>query len=392
MMAEEGPAFFIVPNNNNNNKGAPTTTTHSSHGFLLHHHIASAYEAAAMGGASKGAPLRLSRAQQAKSSMTSLLLLMISLFACFYTAGRLWQDAEMRYLLVGNSEKRFHQDGGSLSVDETLKLLDCKDQQKRLTDAELELAAAKSKGYVSKYGVSSNGTATGHRLHAVVGVMTNFGSRSRREAIRKNLLPSGTTLQELEDNKGIVIRFVIGRSANGGDMSDKQIDRENSDTNDFLILGDHVESDDNLTHKTKLYFSTAVESWDADFYLKVDDNILVNIDKLGVMLASHWDKPRVYIGCMKSGEVISDPNAQWYEPEWWRFGEQKSEYHRHAAGQMYALSRALAQYISINSASLHDYQNEDVSVGAWMLGLEAELVDDRKLCCGASTGGICTTQ
>jgi hypothetical protein len=68
-----------------------------------------------------------------------------------------------------------------------------------------------------------------------------------------------------------------------------------------------VESDDNLTHKTKLYFSTAVESWDADFYLKVDDNILVNIDKLGVMLASHWDKPRVYIGCMKSGEVISDP-------------------------------------------------------------------------------------
>jgi hypothetical protein len=41
--------------------------------------------------------------------------------------------------------------------------------------------------------------------------------------------------------------------------------------------------------------------------LKVDDNILVNIDKLGVMLASHWDKPRVYIGCMKSGEVISDP-------------------------------------------------------------------------------------
>jgi hypothetical protein len=62
-----------------------------------------------MGGASKGAPLRLSRAQQAKSSMTSLLLLMISLFACFYTAGRLWQDAEMRYLLVGNSEKRFHQ-------------------------------------------------------------------------------------------------------------------------------------------------------------------------------------------------------------------------------------------------------------------------------------------
>lgn len=54
-----------------------------------------------------------------------------------------------------------------------------------------------------------------------------------------------------------------------------------------------MESDDNLTHKTKLYFSTAVESWDADFYLKVDDNILVNIGKLscnvlkGLALLSH---------------------------------------------------------------------------------------------------------
>jgi len=29
-------------------------------------------------------------------------------------------------------------------------------------------------------------------------------------------------------------------------------------------------------------------------------------DKLGTMLASHLKKPRVYVGCMKSGEVVSD--------------------------------------------------------------------------------------
>ena len=30
-------------------------------------------------------------------------------------------------------------------------------------------------------------------------------------------------------------------------------------------------------------------------------------DALGTTLATHLDKPRVYIGCMKSGEVFSEP-------------------------------------------------------------------------------------
>lgn len=29
-------------------------------------------------------------------------------------------------------------------------------------------------------------------------------------------------------------------------------------------------------------------------------------DSLGAMLSAHVDKPRVYLGCMKSGEVFSD--------------------------------------------------------------------------------------
>ena len=107
-------------------------------------------------------------------------------------------------------------------------------------------------------------------------------------------------------------------------------------------------------------------------------------------------------------------------------------YHRHASGQIYALSRSLVQYISINrwvlvcsitdclghlfctcisyvrtsaghparccgdflvfimrlpcSAFLKEYKNEDVAVGAWLLGLDTELVDDRNLCCAFNTG------
>lgn len=77
--------------------------------------------------------------------------------------------------------------------------------------------------------------------------------------------------------------------------------------------------------------------WDADFYVKVDDDVHVNLGEpsvphpqllqsyqntmivdylsviiflglsgmLGTTLSRHLSKPRVYIGCMKSGPVLS---------------------------------------------------------------------------------------
>jgi hypothetical protein len=44
-------------------------------------------------------------------------------------------------------------------------------------------------------------------------------------------------------------------------------------------MQDHVEGYLALSGKTKTYFSTAVSLWDADFYVKVDDDVHVNIGK-----------------------------------------------------------------------------------------------------------------
>ncbi|KAA3476724.1 beta-1,3-galactosyltransferase 7 isoform X2 [Gossypium australe] len=46
---------------------------------------------------------------------------------------------------------------------------------------------------------------------------------------------------------------------------------------------------------------------------------------------------------------------------------------------------------------LHKYANEDVSLGAWFIGLEVEHIDDRNMCCGtppdcewkAQAGNVC---
>ena len=39
---------------------------------------------------------------------------------------------------------------------------------------------------------------------------------------------------------------------------------------------------------------------------------------------------------------------------------------------------------------LHKYANEDVSLGAWFIGLDVEHIDDRRLCCGTPPGKVLT--
>ncbi|KAK6132876.1 hypothetical protein DH2020_033356 [Rehmannia glutinosa] len=220
--------------------------------------------------------------------------------------------------------------------------------------------------------------------------------RKRRDSVRATWMLQGDKREKLEEEKGIIIRFVIGHSATSGGILDRAIEAEDKKHGDFLRL-DHVEGYLELSAKTKTYFTTAVALWDADFYVKVDDDVHVNIATLGATLSMHRSKPRVYIGCMKSGPVLAQKGVRYHEPEYWKFGEQGNKYFRHATGQIYAISKDLATYISINKHVLHKYANEDVSLGSWFIGLDVEHIDDRRLCCGtppdcewkAQAGNIC---
>ncbi|KAE7995416.1 hypothetical protein FH972_000215 [Carpinus fangiana] len=229
----------------------------------------------------------------------------------------------------------------------------------------------------------------------VVGINTAFSSRKRRDSVRATWMPQGDKRKKLEE-KGIVIRFVIGHSSTPGGILDKAIDAEEMMHGDFLRLN-HFEGYMELSAKTKSYFSTAVALWDAEFYIKVDDDVHVNLATLGTTLSRHRMKPRVYIGCMKSGPVLARKGVKYHEPQYWKFGEVGNHYFRHATGQLYAISKDVATYISINQHILHKYANEDVSLGSWLIGLDVEHADERRLCCGtppdcewkAQAGNIC---
>ncbi|KAK8579059.1 hypothetical protein V6N12_069393 [Hibiscus sabdariffa] len=272
---------------------------------------------------------------------------------------------------------------------------------KTISNLEMELAATRAVQESIINGSPISGDlkipeASGKRKYLmVVGINTAFSSRKRRDSVRATWMPQGEERKKLEEEKGIIMRFVIGHSATSGGILDRAIEAEDQKHGDFLRL-EHVEGYLELSAKTKSYFATAAALWDADFYVKVDDDVHVNIATLGATLARHRTKPRVYIGCMKSGPVLAQKRVRYHEPEYWKFGEEGNKYFRHATGQLYAISKDLASYISINQHVLHKYANEDVSLGSWFIGLDVEHIDDRSLCCGtadcewkAQAGNVC---
>ncbi|KAJ0759413.1 putative galactosylxylosylprotein 3-beta-galactosyltransferase [Helianthus anomalus] len=307
------------------------------------------------------------------------------------------EGCDLRKLHMKNVKRDPKQIFGEVSkTHQAIQTLD-----KTISSLEMELAAARSiqESIVNGSPISGEDTTTSsekRKYLMVVGINTAFSSRKRRDSVRATWMPQGEKRKKLEDEKGIIMRFVIGHSATVGGILDRAIEAEDRKHGDFLRL-DHVEGYLELSAKTKTYFATAVNMWDAEFYIKVDDDVHVNIATLGHTLVRHRKKKRVYIGCMKSGPVLAQKGVRYHEPEYWKFGENGNKYFRHATGQLYAISKDLATYISLNQHVLHKYANEDVSLGSWFIGLDVEHIDDRRLCCGtppdcewkAQAGNIC---
>ncbi|KAE8658242.1 putative beta-1,3-galactosyltransferase 9 [Hibiscus syriacus] len=320
------------------------------------------------------------RSKNIQTSSPSLLMAFLSCVAWLYVAGRLWQDTENRKLLSDILKKNLEQRPKVLTVEDKMMVLGCKDLDKRIAEAEMDLTLAKSQGYL-KNQLRTSESFSEKKLLVVIGVYTGFGSYLTRQTFRASWMPRGNALKKLEE-RGVAIRFVIGRSANRGDSLDRNIDEENRKTKDFLILEGHEEAQEELPKKVKFFFSTAVQNWDAEFYVKVDDKIDIDLEGLIGLLEHRRSQDSAYIGCMKSGEVFSEVGKDWYEPDWWKFGDQKS-YFRHATGSLFILSKNLVRYIDVNSASLKTYAFDDTSVGSWMMGVQATYIDDNRLCCGS---------
>ncbi|XVF52989.1 hypothetical protein PTKIN_Ptkin05aG0062200 [Pterospermum kingtungense] len=97
---------------------------------------------------------------------------------------------------------------------------------------------------------------------------------------------------------------------------------------------------------------------DAKFYVKVGDDVYVNLGMLATTLGHHHSKPRVYVGCIKYGPLFSLKIVKYHEPEYWKFGEEGNTYFRHATRRMHAISKGLDAGKHLD----HAYLNENVSL------------------------------
>ncbi|CAN6443819.1 unnamed protein product [Victoria cruziana] len=214
------------------------------------------------------------------------------------------------------------------------------------------------------------------KVMGFVGIQTGFGSAGRRRSLRKTWMPADREgLRSLEEATGLVFRFVIGKTSNPRTMLDLRKEIEEYD--DFMLL-DIEEGYNNLPHKTLAFFRSAYGLYDADFYVKADDDIYLRPDRLSALLAKERSHHLTYLGCMKRGSVFTDPKLKWYEPLSHLIG---SEYFLHAYGPIYALSvEVVASLAALPNNSLRMFSNEDVTVGAWMLAMNVNHEHNMALC------------
>lgn len=209
-----------------------------------------------------------------------------------------------------------------------------------------------------------------------MGIQTGFSSGHRRAALRSTWFPPDPDgLLRLEQATGLAFRFVIGRSKDAKKMTD--LEKEVEKYKDFMLI--EVEEEYlKLPYKTLAYFKAAFELFEADYYVKADDDIYLRPDRLATLLAKERTHSMTYIGCMKKGPVITDPKLKWYEKSGHLIG---NEYFLHAYGPIYVLSaEVVASLAAARNNSLRMFSNEDVSVGSWMLAMNVNHEDNRAIC------------
>ncbi|KAL6624549.1 hypothetical protein ACP70R_031870 [Stipagrostis hirtigluma subsp. patula] len=220
-----------------------------------------------------------------------------------------------------------------------------------------------------------NHSAAGReKVLAIVGVHTEVESAARRAALRATWFPPNPEGISLEHGTGLSFRFVIGRTKDKEKMEELQ--KEVDMYHDFLFID--ADEDTKPPLKMLAFFKAAYHMFDAEFYVKADDDIYLRPDRLAALLAKDRPHHRTYVGCMKKGPVVNDPNMKWYESSWELLG---NEYFVHASGSLYALSsEVVGALATAKNDSLRMFDYEDVTIGAWMLAMNVKHEDDRAMC------------
>lgn len=208
-------------------------------------------------------------------------------------------------------------------------------------------------------------------LLAFIIVRSNPGKQEQRSTIRN------TWGKTLDDNQ-MMSRFFVETQFSGPHKD--ALDREMSENSDIVPLALHADRSDEIDGVlSALHY--AVKHHDASFYFVVSDDLLVLPLNLRKYLTKKLNDGNRYMGCMKSGAIVTEDGKGWYEPQHGRFGDGKDKsYPMHARSAMFGFSRLVARHLARSREVLSRYAHPDTTIGTWMLGLDVEY-DDNELFC-----------
>ncbi|KAK9909511.1 hypothetical protein WJX75_003351 [Coccomyxa subellipsoidea] len=139
--------------------------------------------------------------------------------------------------------------------------------------------------------------------------------------------------------RGIVVRFIIGHTKLAADEA--ALGAEEREFGGFLRLP--IEGYTSLPSKTVSFLKLATRLFTPEYVVKIDDDVYLRIDSL-ILATQQWKQRHAdYIGCMKNGDVYSDPAMRWFERQWPLLGK---TYFTHAWGTLYVLSGKVAAHLS----------------------------------------------
>ncbi|CAI5486688.1 unnamed protein product [Closterium sp. Naga37s-1] len=144
----------------------------------------------------------------------------------------------------------------------------------------------------------------------------------------------------LEAEAGLVFRFIIGHGTSAEE--EEQLQVENSTHGDLLRI-DVDEADFNVNRKALVYFTSLFKLYEAEFYVKADDDIYLIPDRLASLVAMPRKSPRTYLGCFKNGAVVTNPDMSEFEPNSRLLGPQ---YFLHAYSNIYSLSYGVVKILN----------------------------------------------
>jgi len=203
-----------------------------------------------------------------------------------------------------------------------------------------------------------------HSTYLLVIITTSPNDVLVRTTIRKTWLRLSTKTPSMFRHI-----FPIGfKNLSSNTSNDLYIEKR--EFGDIVPLHNLIDSYNKLSSKTALSISYAVENYEFKYLLKVDGDSFV---RLGSLLKSLRDieHKRLYWGFL-DGRARPLRKGKWKEPEWILC----DRYLPYQLGGGYVLAYSLAHYIHQNLPLLKFYRSEDVSVGAWLAGLDIKYIHD----------------